>query len=139
MKRFATFLCLLLGLAIALPAQQASTQYQHIGYSWNPGALTVCTSTTTTSCVKDYVFAITDPTGAAQTPITIPYTASTYQYGPGGFLYCGDWKSGLAIEYFDENGSAKTTAPDALSTTVSCPKPPFVPSPPSGRKGTPSA
>jgi len=121
---------LLLALACVLgSAQTTSTQYQHIGYSWTPGTLAVCSTTLTKSCVKDYVLNVTDPTGAAQPTITVAYSLSSYTYGPGGFLYCGTWNASLAIEYLDETGAAKISLPATVATVVSCP---FVVSPPSG-------
>ena len=138
MKRFLLLLALC-AVPLHLKAQTASTQYQHIAYSWIQGpTLNVCTTGTTspTSCVKDYALTLTDPSGKASSTIKFAYPATSYLYGPGGFLYCGTWQASLVIEYFDDKGVAQTTTPAINSTQVGCP---FVVSPPSGFSGSPQA
>jgi len=127
---------LLLAVAALAGAQQTSTQYKHIAYTWTAPALqTSCTTAgTNAACVKDYALTLTDPTGATQAPILIAYPSSSYTYGPGSFLICGTWSASLVIEYFDETGASKNTTPAATTVTVPCP---FVVSPPSGFKGSP--
>jgi hypothetical protein len=134
----------LLGMAVLLAAvvtahgQTLSTQYQHIANTWNATApLTVCTAgaTAPTSCVKDYIITFTDPTGKSNPAVPFAYPATSYTWGPGGFLYCGSWQVNLVIEYYDDQGVAKTTAGNTSTAPVACP---FTVSPPSGLKSVPA-
>jgi len=136
--RFLAFALFVLALTSA-GAQQASTQYKNIGWKWtaapNPNALPVCSTTVTKACITDQQLTLTDPTGAAQAPVSIPWGTNAYAYSPGGFLYCGAWNASVAVRYVDDQGAAKTDAPGTGSATVTCP---FVgPGKPSGVAGTP--
>jgi hypothetical protein len=135
MKKLAIALIVALSGTIGM-AQTQSTQYKHIANTWDAATpLTVCATGATApiSCVKDYIFTLTDPTAKSNT-VTFAYPATSYTWGPGGFLYCGTWQANLAIEYFDDQGTAKTTTGNGTTATVACP---FTVSPPSGLKAVP--
>jgi hypothetical protein len=135
MKRSFAVLALMLCAALA-GAQQASTS-KHINWGWNQSNANapVCADATSKSCGISYQLTLTDPTGKVGTPITIPWPATSYAYGPGGFLYCGDWKASITLKYQDDQAVTQTTPAITGTGPVTCP---FVLSPPSGLAGTPA-
>jgi len=134
--------CAALGIALTLAIHAQTPQvstYKNIDWKWSPPStsLTSCPSGTTVACILDYQVTLTDPTGAVQTPVSVPFGTNLYTFTPGSFLYCGTWKASAVTRFYMDTGNLITlsTPPGTGNASVACP---FVaPGSPGGVSGTP--
>lgn len=125
-------------LAICAHAQTASNQYQHILSTWNVPNTTLpnCSASVTTNCLSSYTYTATDPYGHPNI-VTVGLASTngvvSYNFGPGGYLWSGTWNLSVVANYLDSTGATATSSATPAQVVVPAP---FVPSPPSGLKGT---